>query len=57
MERVRERWRGVLLCFCIAVPCYFLGKVVPIICNFGRNGTGDFAAEQGQPVGAGTERH
>ncbi|PST29699.1 YeiH family protein [Enterocloster lavalensis] len=31
MERVRERWRGVLLCFCIAVPCYFLGKVVPII--------------------------
>ena len=31
MERVRERWRGVLLCFCIAVPCYFFGKVVPII--------------------------
>lgn len=31
MERVRERWRGVLLCFCIAVPCYFLGKVMPII--------------------------
>ncbi len=31
MERVKERWRGVLLCFYIAVPCYYLGKIVPII--------------------------
>lgn len=31
MEYMRNCWRGVLLCLCIAVPCYYLGKVVPVI--------------------------
>lgn len=31
MEYVRNCWRGVLLCLCIAVPCYYLGKAVPVI--------------------------
>ena len=31
MEYVRNYWRGVLLCLCIAVPCYYLGKAVPVI--------------------------
>ena len=31
MGKVRDRWKGVLLCLCIAVPCYFLGKLVPVI--------------------------
>lgn len=31
MKSVEEHWRGVLLCFCIAAPCYYLGKLVPVI--------------------------
>lgn len=31
MESIKEKWRGVALCLCIAVPAWILGKVFPII--------------------------
>ena len=46
MDKVRDRWKGVLLCLCIAVPCYFLGKLVPVI------GGPVFAILIGMAVGA-----
>lgn len=31
MESIKEKWKGVALCLCIAVPAWILGKVFPII--------------------------
>lgn len=31
MDFVRKSWKGILLCLCIAVPSWFLGKQFPII--------------------------
>lgn len=31
MESIKEKWKGVLLCLCIAVPAWILGKLFPII--------------------------
>ncbi len=31
MKALGKNWIGVLLCLVIAVPCYFLGKLVPVI--------------------------
>lgn len=31
MDSIKEKWKGVALCLCIAVPAWILGKVFPII--------------------------
>lgn len=31
MKVLRERWKGILLCLCIALPSWFLGQTFPII--------------------------
>ena len=31
MEKLKERWRGVLFCLIIAVPSAYLGNMFPII--------------------------
>ena len=31
MTKVKELWKGLLLCLCIAVPAWFLGKVFPVV--------------------------
>ena len=53
MERVRERWRGGAAVFLHCSALLFFRQSCADywrtgICNFGCNGTGDFAQEQGQ---------
>ncbi len=31
LEKIKESWKGVLLCVLIAVPSFFLGKQIPVI--------------------------
>lgn len=31
MESIKEKWKGLVLCLCIAVPAWVLGKLFPII--------------------------
>ena len=31
MEFLEKHWKGILLCLVIAVPCYLLGRLVPIV--------------------------
>lgn len=31
MNFVKDKWRGILLCLCISVPSWFLGKLVPVV--------------------------
>lgn len=31
MEFVKSKWKGIVLCLCIAVPSWFLGKEFPVI--------------------------
>lgn len=31
MKTLKESWKGILLCLCIAVPAWFLGQAFPII--------------------------
>ena len=31
MKQIKTLWKGLLLCLCIAVPSYFLGKQFPVI--------------------------
>lgn len=31
MDFVKDKWRGILLCLCISVPSWFLGKLVPVV--------------------------
>ena len=31
MEFIKKNWLGVFLCVCIAVPSWFIGKIVPVI--------------------------
>ena len=30
MNFIKKSWKGILLCFCIAVPSWYLGRLVPI---------------------------
>ena len=31
MNFIKNNWKGILLCLCIAIPSWFLGKQFPII--------------------------
>ena len=31
MKWINENWKGILLCLCIALPCHYIGKLVPVI--------------------------
>ena len=31
MDFIKKSWRGILLCFCIAIPSWWLGLVLPVV--------------------------
>ena len=31
MEFLKDKWKGILLCLILALPCWFLGKAVPVV--------------------------
>ena len=31
MAFLKDKWKGILLCLCIAVPAWFLDKLFPIV--------------------------
>ena len=31
MQFIKNNWKGILLCLVLALPCWFLGKVVPVV--------------------------
>lgn len=31
MKFIKTNWRGILLCLCIAVPAWFLGRLLPVV--------------------------
>jgi uncharacterized integral membrane protein (TIGR00698 family) len=31
MDLIKKYWKGIILCFCIAVPSWYLGQLVPIV--------------------------
>ena len=31
MSFFSDKWRGIILCAVLAVPCWFLGKLVPVV--------------------------
>lgn len=31
MSFFSDKWRGIVLCAVLAVPCWFLGKLVPVV--------------------------
>lgn len=31
MQFIQNTWKGILLCLIISVPCWFLGKIFPLI--------------------------
>lgn len=31
MNFIKQNWKGILLCLVIAVPCWFLGKLLPVV--------------------------
>jgi len=31
MQFIKDNWKGILLCLVLALPCWFLGKIVPVV--------------------------
>ena len=31
MNFIEKNWRGIIICFIIAVPSWFLGKIFPVV--------------------------
>ena len=31
MEKIKSSYKGVLLCAVAAIPCWYLGKLVPVV--------------------------
>lgn len=31
MQFFKDKWKGILLCFILALPCWFLGKAIPVV--------------------------
>ena len=37
MSKIKNNALGVILCLAIAMPAYYLGKQLPLICHFNGN--------------------
>ncbi len=31
MQFLKDNWKGIILCFALSLPCWFLGKAVPVV--------------------------
>lgn len=31
MNFIKKNWRGILICFAIAIPSWILGKIFPVV--------------------------
>ncbi|MFA5635493.1 MAG: putative sulfate exporter family transporter, partial [Anaerovoracaceae bacterium] len=31
MDFIKKSWKGIFLCICIAVPSWWLGRLVPVV--------------------------
>ena len=31
MQFFKDNWKGIILCFALSLPCWFLGKAVPVV--------------------------
>lgn len=48
MSFFSDKWRGIILCAVLAVPCWFLGKLVRTgLCNSFRYASGACVARRG----------